>query len=429
LYGYPHTPRISTGIHDPLLASAIYLENESTTVLFIQVDLIWLPKRLVANARAQIAARTGVEADRIMVTASHTHSGPVTLEMLSNAQDPIVPPPDPDYLVLVVKGIVDAAEKAIGTAEPAEVAVTSARCPEIGTNRISPTGPSISDVPILAARSAVDRGRWIGLMFVNPVHPTVLHEDSTLISGDFPAMCRQFLQTQLLGYECPVLCHLGAAGNQSPRYVVRDHTISEARRLGERLGSEIHQALSYASFARRINLFSESTAIELPPRRMPSIEIASTALCAAREKFAELKELSDSLPAVRSAECAIFGAEETLALAQAAETGALAATYESCLPAEIQVIGVAEQVFVGWPGEVFVEFAIELRKRYPEMTLITLANGELQGYLVTAEAVQQQCYEAGNAIFASPESGSRLIAATIGLLSKAGVSAAAAGSD
>jgi hypothetical protein len=77
----------------------------------------------------------------------------------------------------------------------------------------------------------------------------------------------------------------------------------------------------------------------------------------------------------------------------------------------------------------FVEFAIELRERYPELTLITLANGELQGYLVTAEAVRQQCYEAGNAIFASPESGSRLVAATIGLLSKTGVSAPAAACD
>jgi hypothetical protein len=142
-----------------------------------------------------------------------------------------------------------------------------------------------------------------------------------------------------------------AAGNQSPRYVVRDHSISEARRLGELLGAQIQRALSSASFARQIGLFSESTVIELPPRQMPSIEIALTALRAAQEKFAELQKSSASFPAIRSAECAIFGAEETLALAQAADTGALDSTCESCLPAEIQVIGVAEQVFVGWPGK------------------------------------------------------------------------------
>src|SRR4051812_33384937 len=63
LYGYPHTPRLSTGVHDPLLASALYFDNGTTAVVFIQVDLIWLPKWLVADARAQIALRTGISAD------------------------------------------------------------------------------------------------------------------------------------------------------------------------------------------------------------------------------------------------------------------------------------------------------------------------------------------------------------------------------
>ncbi len=429
LYGYPHTPRLSTGILNPLLASALYLDNGSTAVLFIEVDLIWLPKYLVANARAQIAARTGVEPDHIMVTASHTHSGPVTLAMLSNAQDSIVPRPDPDYLAFAVMGIVGAAEKAVRSAEAAEVTVTSASCMTIGSNRLDPAGPRITEVPVLAARAAGDPDRWLGLMFINPVHPTVLHADSKLISGDFPAMCREFLQAQVLGMNCPVLCHLGAAGNQSPRYVIRDHSIAEARRLGDLLGAEIGRALVSAPFVRQLSLFSESTEIELPPRQMPSVEIASNALRAARERFAELQVSDAPFPAIRTAECAIFGAEETVALARASDSGELDAARESCLPAEIQAIGVGGQTFVGWPGEAFVEFAQRLRDRHPEAAVITLANGELQGYLVTAEAVQQRCYESGNAIFASPESGERLVAATLGLLSKTGLRSAAVATD
>jgi hypothetical protein len=73
---------------------------------------------------------------------------------------------------------------------------------------------------------------------------------------------------------------------------------------------------------------------------------------------------------------------------------------------------------VAWPGEVFVEFALQLRQLYPDAFVITLANGELQGYLVTAEAVEQNCYEAGNAIFASPAAAEKLVDATLGLLSK-----------
>ena len=73
---------------------------------------------------------------------------------------------------------------------------------------------------------------------------------------------------------------------------------------------------------------------------------------------------------------------------------------------------------VAWPGEVFVEFALRIREQYPNAFVITLANGELQGYLVTAEAVEQNCYEAGNAIFASPAAAEKLVDATLALLSK-----------
>lgn len=428
LYGYPHVPRVSTGVHDPLLASALYLNNGAAAVLFVQVDLIWLAKQFVMDIRAEIAARTGIPTDHILVSASHTHSGPVTTVMLSNAEDAVVPPPDPAYLTYVADGIVSASEKAVATAEPAEVAVFSATCTTIGSNRHDPSGPRITEIPVVAARAIADPQRWLAVMFVNPVHPTVLHEDSTLISGDFPAMCRQYLQSTKLGATCPVLCPLGAAGNQSPRYVVRGHSTAEARRLGELLGVEINRSLESAIFVRQLRLSCESASIELPLRCIPSIESAATALESARGALESLKNSGTAGPYVRTAECAVFGAEETVALAKAAaENGRLEAARERCLPVEINVIGVGKRRFVGWPGEVFVEFALRLHDFYPDAAVITLANGELQGYLVTAEAVQQRCYEAGNAIFASPESGDKLVATTLELLARTrGAPAAAA---
>jgi hypothetical protein len=255
-------------------------------------------------------------------------------------------------------------------------------------------------------------------MFVNPVHPTVLHADSKVISGDFPAMCREFLEANLLRKNCPVLCHLGAAGNQSPRFVVRDHSIDEARRLGESLGAAIVGTLRKASFAREVSLSVDSTAIELPLRQIPSVDQATSALRSAQAELARLRESAAPAPVIRTAECAVYGAEESLTLARATAEGKIAASIQNCQPAEIQVISVGKWKFVGWPGELFVEFALQLRERHNDAIVITLANGELQGYLVTAEAVQQQCYEASNATFASPESGDRLVAATTELIAK-----------
>lgn len=40
LFGYPHVERMSTGVHDPLFSSALYLENGCEQVLFIANDII-----------------------------------------------------------------------------------------------------------------------------------------------------------------------------------------------------------------------------------------------------------------------------------------------------------------------------------------------------------------------------------------------------
>ena len=87
----------------------------------------------------------------------------------------------------------------------------------------------------------------------------------------------------------------------------------------------------------------------------------------------------------------------------------------SCLPAEVQTIKLGPWCFVGWPGEIFVEYALAVKARLPRTFVISLANGELQGYIATAESVNSSSYEASNAIFA-PESGQLLVDTTLELL-------------
>ena len=103
-------------------------------------------------------------------------------------------------------------------------------------------------------------------------------------------------------------------------------------------------------------------------------------------------------------------------LARAAVAGRLDAAIASVMPAEIMVMHIGPWSFVGWPGETFVEFALEVKSLHPNCHVISLANGELQGYLVTEEAVRQGGYEASNALFASPEAGMLLVKKTLELL-------------
>lgn len=414
LYGYPHVARDSTGVHDPLQCMALFLSGGGGQALFLANDLIHVSKRIAGGVRRAIAAATGVEEEAIVVSATHTHSGPVIVDHVSNAADATVPKADPAYIAWAARQMIDAGTEAVCTARPAEIGLAIARTRAIGGNRHDPAGPADSEVPVLVAR-ATGGGAPIAAMLVCAMHPTVLHEDSTLVSGDFPHFVRRFLQERVLGAACPVLWHSGAAGNQSPRHVTRGNTFAEARRLGELLGQAVLDAWPSLAFSDRAAIAARRAQVALTPRVMPGDAEAQRAVAVARETFARLGREGAPRAAVRTAECDVFGAEETAELARAARDGRLAAAVRECSPAEIQVIAVGPWKFVCWPGEFFVEYALEVKRRAPGAQVITLANGELQAYIVTPEADARNFYEARNALFAHGN-GPRFVDETLALL-------------
>ena len=421
LFGYPHVPRMSTGVHDPLLAAAMYLKEGEQQAMFVAVDIIWMTKNQVAKARHGISEATGIPAAHIMISATHTHSGPVIANLLSAASDSVVPGPDPTYVARLVEGIIHAGKDAYDTAQPAAIGLAVVATSGIGTNRHDPTGPSMPEVPVLVARSTNNHD-IICVMSVCSMHPTVLHEDSTLISGDFPAFARQYLRKHKIGADCPILYHMGAAGNQSPRHVTQANTMEEANRLGTLLGKAWESALNQVEFLSDWTLQLDRTLLELPVRSLPPIQQAEKELQHAATHLDQLRQSGAPQAEVRTAECNWFGAEETVTLARADQNGLLRDAVEKCLPAEVQLIGIGPWTFVGWPSEVFVEFALEVRQRYPNAFIITLANGDLQGYLVTADAVKHKMYEASNALFSSPASPQLLVATTMKLLNTSSAS-------
>ncbi len=414
LYGYPHVPRLSTGVHDPLQCAALYLTDGDREILFLANDLICVPRAFVAEVRQQITRRTGIPAAAILISATHTHSGPVMVDHISNAADPVVPPAEPVFLALVAERMVAAAESAKRAAVPAEAGLVVAQAKGVGSNRHDPEGPTDPAVPVMVVRRRSD-SRPIACLLVYGMHPTVLHEDSTLVSADFPFFTRQFLRQSVLPADCPVLFHNGVSGDQSPRHVVRANTFAEARRIGEMLGQAVAAAVERMVFSGELRVAARSTSVDLVMRRFPSVAEATEALRTIRSRHEALRRSGAGRAVVRTALCDVFGAEETIELARAAADGRLQAAVAERTPAEIQLLSIGRWRFIGWPGEFFVEYGLAVKAQAPDAFVITLANGELQGYVVTPEADARGTYEARNAIFA-PENGARFVSATLALL-------------
>jgi hypothetical protein len=253
-------------------------------------------------------------------------------------------------------------------------------------------------------------------MVVCSMHPTVLHEDSTLFSGDFPGMTRRYLQSRLVGVDTPVIHHSGPCGNQSPRHVTKSNTFAEATRLGNALGKSIEDSLASATYLDRVEISCNRSFVDLPLRKFPTPEFAEEILHSKTARYELLKRSGGKSTEIRTAECDCFGAEETVALARAAADGKLEALAAELMPAEIIWVQLGHWTFIGWSGEVFVEFGLAIKEKHPNAHLITMANGELQGYLVTQDSRDRATYESLNALFASPESGNLLVERTLEML-------------
>ncbi len=418
LFGYPHVPRHSAGVHDPLECAALYLRSKTGAALFLANDLIYFSRDFAAAARERIATETGVPVEAVMLSATHTHSGPVMTDSLSNLADAVVPKVDPAYLEWVADRMVAAARMAVENAEPAECGLAVARVEGVGSNRRHPAGPTDAEAPVFMARSLATR-RFIGCMTVYGMHPTVLHEDSKLVSADFPGFTRRWLRKEVLSENCPVIYHQGASGNQSPRHVTRANTFQEARRIGENLGRAIAAAIETIEYKPVSFISGRRAMLDVEPRVFPSVGLAQVALQKSQAALDRLRVGGAPRPSVRTAECDVFGAEKTAVLAEAAADGRLAAAVRCASPAEIQIVQMGPWKFVGWPGEFFVEHGLALKTRAPGTFLITLANGELQGYIATPEAVERGAYEATNAIF-KVENGPRFVERTLALLGEVG---------
>jgi neutral ceramidase len=417
LFGYPHTPRLSTGVHDPLYATALYLESTGVSALLVSIDVLMLSTAFMTACRQAIAGLTGIPLNSILISTTHTHSAPVTMDLLAFRGDSQVPPADRSYQALIHARVIEAALEARQQAAPAEVAFTRAWIEGVGSNRLSPDGPRDPYAHLMLIRQP-SAPHPLAISLIYGMHPTVMHEDSTRVSADFPAYTRQALEQRFPG--AVVLYQTGPAGNQSPRWHVKAQTFAEAERLGLKLSHLVSDSiinLSDSSYTSTVSLFCANRTASLPFKRFPPVPEAETHLQQVVDHYQELVRQDAPHGPRRTAEVAIFGAEELVVMAKAQESGELQALHNQYSQAEVQAICLlgasASHAFIGLPCEIFAEYGLEIQARAPfPASVISLANGELQGYIVTPGSTG---YEASFSLF-DPQAGSRMVETALDLL-------------
>ena len=69
--------RLSTGVHDPLKAKALVLQQGREQIALVFCDLLGLSLKVSTNARAFASRQTGIPVAHIVISATHSHTGPL----------------------------------------------------------------------------------------------------------------------------------------------------------------------------------------------------------------------------------------------------------------------------------------------------------------------------------------------------------------
>lgn len=412
--GYYHI-RLNEGTHDPLFARSLVFDDGSSKAVIVSCDLISMPRDIATRARSLVEERTGIPPEHVMVSATHTHTGPVmTPEGLSRASKRPMEL-GMDYLRRLPALIADSVEQASRELNAMDVYSSVVEEPTVSFNRrflmkdgtvgwnpgklnpdiVRPAGPIDPD---LATVFFQEDTASPDTAFVNfPVHLDTV--GGLKFSADFPYTLIRLLEGAW-GSEMTALFTMGTSGN-----VNHTDVSSETPQKGHGEAARIGAILA----ARVLNAFEERRAIPATPVQAAR-KVVSLSLAPADPSEAETARQVVS----RYGEP---GAAPFLDFVQAFKLLDVLDREADTLQAEVQIITLGREVaWVGLPGEIFVELGLQIKEYspFPNTIVTTLANDSI-GYVPDRKGYAQGNYEAVSSRVA-PGSGEKLVDAATALL-------------
>lgn len=385
--GYAARKGSAVGVHDDLYVGALVLDDGAEEVSILAVDLLGLDKAAVSLIRKSISERIGIDANNVLICASHTHSGPVT------SGDKV----DRDWISSLKERIVEVALQAHEGRRDARLGVGRGEVEGIGANRRDPE-KGVVDKSVGVIRIDDIRGNPIAVLMNYACHATVLGHDNLLISADYPGYAKKVIRNAL-GEEAVVMFANGACGDINPGGYSSDisaiggyipgRTFERAEKLGSLLGKEVLRVAKNVKTHPRINLSMVTERVRLPLRELPTLKEAEERLEEKEELVRRLEDQGASSHEVTEAKIAAVYAKVELAHARKAS---LLPTND--METELQAIALDEALLVALPGEAFVEIGLSVKNkcRFNHTLVIGYANDSI-GYIPTKEALLKGGYE------------------------------------
>ncbi len=265
--GYSSRTSPSEGkLHD-LWAKALLLEDaRGNRSLLITMDILGVSKDFSDEVRNLINRKYNLNNSQIILSSSHTHSGPV----ISRALQYIYPMTEQDWKVVdkyteqLKEKLVELVDQTIKNLQPAHI-YTQNGITRFQVNRrnnrensITPTtelkGPNDYAVPVIKIESP-DK-QLLAVVFGYACHPTTL--SINMFSGDYAGFAQLELEKRYPGVTAMFFQGAGADQNPLPR-----RTVPLAIQYGKQLAATVERVLSEEMPQQESNLITRYSEIDL----------------------------------------------------------------------------------------------------------------------------------------------------------------------
>lgn len=386
--------RYSTATHDPLWAKATVLDDGTTKVAIVALDLISTNPWLVRETRKLIEEKLQIPASHVMISATHSHTGPMLYEpderllgRFGNQTDEAK-----QYMIGLPERIAQSVFDAAASSKPRTASFAVGQEQQLAFNRrffmkdgsvgwnpgklnpniVREAGPTDEALPFVAIYD--EPGKLAGLLSSFAIHLDTV--GGTQWSADMPFTIQETLSKvfpdahlQYATGTCGDINHIDVrSGNRQGGH-------QEAARIGTRLAAAILRSWNTLEPLSLPQLAASHEIVRVPVQSHTS----------ERSIWAKgvLSKMDDKqLPAF-------------MEMVEAYRIADVEAHRDGFLDAEVQVITLGRQVaWVSLPGEIFVQLGLAIKDASPfaVTSIHELANGSI-GYVPTRQAYLQGNYE------------------------------------
>ncbi len=372
------------GTLDELWVKTLILEDEhGTQAAVITLDVCGIDRDLAQQAVASVSSATGIDKERILISVSHTHSGPVIASNLRPMHYAIFGPSDRQavdaYSQELVQRTVRCALTAFNDRRPSQLAHATGQATFAVNRRNNPEnevpklreagqlrGPVDHDVPVLSVKQD---GKLVAVLFGYACHCTTL--SGMLWSGDYAGFAQQELEAAQPG--SIAMFWAGCGGDQNP---IPRRSVELAKDYGKQLAAAVQSALVGPLTPITPQLATSYQEIDLPFGSLPGTSqlqadaLSDNVYTAARAQHL-LKQIDDGTP--------------------------LSATY----PYPIACWKLGRQVeLISLGGEVVVDYALAIKSanHSPAEPWVMAYAHDVMAYIPSRRVLAEGGYEGGGAM-------------------------------